>query len=729
MSVRTRKKRAHRKKRQPLSKAMLALVIVLVIFGAGGIAVAAAAAVWLQDLPDYKDSSAFNYAQKTSVYANDGTTLLAEFYVENRDPIELSEMSDYVLEGTVATEDERFYEHDGVDMLGIARAIVVNLTGTGREGASTITQQFVRNTVLADEANESTIKRKVREAYISLELEKMFSKDEILQMYLNTINYGQGAYGIEAASQLYFSKPAKDLTLPEAATLIGIPQSPTYNNPVDNPENCLARRNLVLDRMLSNNYITQEERDEAQQTPLTLNITREEETNGIMKYDYFTSYVRDTLLQDYSVNEVFKGGLNVKTTLDPHVQDLAEEAVNRKLDSLPENLECALVAIDPDTGFIQAMVGGRDYKTNEFNLATQAKRQAGSSFKTFTLLAALDEGYSPETNLNCTSKVKIGNWDVANYGNANYGTRSIESAFAVSSNTGFAELCTEIGPDKVADMAHKCGIESDLESVPSITLGVEEVSALEMAQAYATIANGGTLHKANCIEEIKDSSGQVIYHADTRGDKVLNTDLTQAAVEVMEGVVQKGTGRNAALYNGQPVGGKTGTSEDYRDKWFCGITPQISVAIWIGDRNEKSMPTWVACDSIFGDFVNKLLRGQDKEEFPKGAGTIKFTKTDIGHGSGTDGETVSAEGEKPEEKDDKPEEPTTNEPAPNPDGGGTNTPSGGNSSGGNGSGGTTTPPSGGNTAGSTGGSGGTGGGTGGSGGDSSAHPTGGRAAA
>lgn len=729
MSVRTRKKRAHRKKRQPLSKAMLALVIVLVIFGAGGVAVAAAAAVWLQDLPDYKDSSAFNYAQKTSVYANDGTTLLAEFYVENRDPIELSEMSDYVLEGTVATEDERFYEHDGVDMLGIARAIVVNLTGTGREGASTITQQFVRNTVLADEANESTIKRKVREAYISLELEKMFSKDEILQMYLNTINYGQGAYGIEAASQLYFSKPAKDLTLPEAATLIGIPQSPTYNNPVDNPENCLARRNLVLDRMLSNNYITQEEHDEAQQTPLTLNITREEETNGIMKYDYFTSYVRDTLLQDYSVNEVFKGGLNVKTTLDPHVQDLAEEAVNRKLDSLPENLECALVAIDPDTGFIQAMVGGRDYKTNEFNLATQAKRQAGSSFKTFTLLAALDEGYSPETNLNCTSKVKIGNWDVANYGNANYGTRSIESAFAVSSNTGFAELCTEIGPDKVADMAHKCGIESDLESVPSITLGVEEVSVLEMAQAYATIANGGTLHKANCIEEIKDSSGQVIYHADTRGDKVLNTDLTQAAVEVMEGVVQKGTGRNAALYNGQPVGGKTGTSEDYRDKWFCGITPQISVAIWIGDRNEKSMPTWVACDSIFGDFVNKLLRGQDKEEFPKGAGTIKFTKTDISHGSGTDGETVSAEGEKPEEKDDKPEEPTTNEPATNPDGGGTNTPSGGNGSGGNGSGGTTTPPSGGNTGGSTGGSGGTGGGTGGSGGDSSAHPAGGRAAA
>jgi penicillin-binding protein 1A len=689
---------------------MMALVIVLVVFGIGGIAAAAAAMVWLQDLPDYKDSSAFNYAEKTSVYANDGTTLLAEFYIENRDPVELSEISQYVLDGTVATEDERFYEHDGVDMMGIARAIVVNLTGTGKEGASTITQQFVRNTVLADEATESTIKRKVREAYISLELEKMYDKDEILQMYLNTINYGQGAYGIEAASQLYFSKPAKDLTLDEAATLIGIPQSPTYNNPIDNPESCLARRNLVLDRMLSNHYITQEEHDEAQQAPLELNVTREESTNGIIKYDYFTSYVRDTLLQDYSVNEVFKGGLTVVTTLDPHVQDLAEAAVDRKLEGLPDNLECALVAIDPDTGFIEAMVGGRDFTTNEFNLATQAKRQAGSSFKTFTLLAALDEGISPETNLNCTSKVKINDWEVANYGNANYGTRSIESAFAVSSNTGFAELCTEIGPQKVVDMAHKCGIESELEAVPSITLGVEEVSVLEMAQAYATIANGGTLHKANCIEEIRDSSGQVIYRADTQGEKVLSTDLTEAAVKVMEGVVQKGTGRNAALYNGQPVGGKTGTSEDYRDKWFCGITPQISVAIWIGDRNEKSMPTWVAADSIFGDFVNKLLQGQEKEDFPKGAGTIKFTKTDIGHGSGASGATVSAEGEKPEE-DEKEEKPETNEPETpttgtqtpeeggssggnNGESGGSNTPSGG-SSGGSSSGGTTDPPSGG----------------------------------
>lgn len=238
-------------KRRTASKGLIALCVVLVLLVAGAFSAFALVSSWLEDLPNYEDASAYNTAEKTKVYANDGTTLLAEFYLENRDPVEISEISDYVLEGTVATEDERFYEHNGVDLAGIGRAIFVNITG-GHEGASTITQQFVRNTVLAEEATESTLKRKVREAYISTKLEEQYSKDEILLMYLNTINYGQGAYGIEAASQLYFSKHASDLTLTEAATLIGIPQSPTYNNPVDNPDACKQRRNLVLDRMLSN---------------------------------------------------------------------------------------------------------------------------------------------------------------------------------------------------------------------------------------------------------------------------------------------------------------------------------------------------------------------------------------------------------------------------------------------------------------------------------------------
>lgn len=697
-------------------------IIIAAILGLGCLGTVGLCVAWLQDLPDYTDASAYNVAEKTKVYASDGTTLLAELYLENRDPIELSEMGDYVTKGTVATEDERFYEHNGVDLWGIARAVWVNVTGTGHEGASTITQQFVRNTILADEMQESTLKRKVREAYIAIQLEQMYSKEEILQMYLNTINYGQGAYGIQAAAELYFSKNAKDLTIAEAATLIGIPQAPTYNNPIDNPDNCLERRNLVLDRMLTNGVITQEEHDAAQAEPISLNVTMSDSNDGLYKYKYFTSYVRDTLLQDYSSDEVFKGGLNVITTLDVDTQKAAEEAADAKLSGLPDNLELAMVAVDPDTGYIKAMVGGRDYDNDEFNLATQAKRQPGSSFKTFTLLAALNDGVSPETNLNCTSHVNIDGWEVENYGGSNYGTRSIASAFAVSSNTGFAELCTEIGPSKVVEMANTCGIEQELQAYPSITLGAQEVTVREMAQAYATIANGGTKHEAVCIQSITDASGNTIYTADTTGEKVLDTSLTQAATEVMEGVITNGTGRGAAISNGQPAAGKTGTSENWRDKWFCGITPQMSVAIWIGGREEVRMPSYIAADDVFGDFMSTILEGEPIEQFPTSDEKLEYTQHDFGHGEGTEGEAPEHEGDTVQ----TPDEDTTDDSATNEEttGGGATggdtatepeTPDSGGETGGDSEtegGGTTPPSSGGDEGENPGGGGGSGGETG-----------------
>lgn len=681
-----RSRHAARKERAGFRLGIVGIVIAAIL-GIGCLGTLGVCFVWLQDLPDYTDTSAYNVAEKTKVYASDGTTLLAELYLENRDPIELSEMGDYVTQGTVATEDERFYEHNGVDLWGILRAVWVNVTGTGHEGASTITQQFVRNTILSDEMQESTLKRKVREAYIAIQLEQMYSKEEILQMYLNTINYGQGAYGIQAAAELYFSKNAKDLTIAEAATLIGIPQAPTYNNPIDNPDNCLERRNLVLDRMLTNGVITQEEHDAAQAEPISLNVTMSDSNDGLYQYKYFTSYVRDTLLEDYSSDEVFKGGLTVITTLDVNTQNAAEQAADAKLSGLSDNLELAMVAVDPDTGFIKAMVGGRDYDTDEYNLATQAKRQPGSSFKTFTLLAALNDGVSPQTNLNCTSHVNIDGWEVENYGGSNYGTRSIASAFAVSSNTGFAELCTEIGPSKVVEMANTCGIEQELQAYPSITLGAQEVTVREMAQAYATIANGGTKREAVCIQSITDASGNTIYTADTTGEKVLDTSLTQAATEVMEGVITNGTGRSAAISNGQPAAGKTGTSENWRDKWFCGITPQMSVAIWIGGREEVQMPSYVACDDVFGDFMSTILEGQPIEQFPTSDEELEYTTTDFGHGEGATGEAPEHEGDTVQTPD---EETTTDTPSDSgaTPGDGTNT-GGGNTGGDNTGGGNT----------------------------------------
>lgn len=705
MASRVRRSK-HSANRGPLSKIGVVVVVIAGLLVVGCVSAFAVCSAWLEDLPDYTDASAYNYAEKTSVYANDGKTLLAEFYLENRDPVSLDEISDYVKKGTVATEDERFYEHNGVDLQGIARALWVNITGTGYEGASTITQQFVRNTILADEMNESTLKRKVREAYIAIQLEQIYSKDEILQMYLNTINYGQGAYGIEAAAQLYYSKSASDLTIAEAATLIGIPQSPTYNNPINDPERCLNRRNTVLDRMLSNDVITQEEHDAAQAEDLNLNVSETDSTDGIYKYDYFTSYVRDTLLSEYSTEEVFKGGLTVITTLDVDMQRAAEEAAETKYKSLSDNLELALVAVDPDTGYIKALIGGKDYSTDQYNLATQAQRQPGSSFKTFTLLAALDSGISPDTKLDCRSTVEIDGWKVSNYGGSDYGVRTVAGAFTVSSNTGFAELVTEIGASKVVNMAQTCGInKSELDAVPSITLGTEEVTVREMAQAYATIANGGTYREAVCIQEIQDSSGATIYRADTTGEKVLDTALTQAATEIMKTVVTSGTGTRARLSSGQEVAGKTGTSQNYRDKWFCGITPQLSVAIWIGGREEVSMPTSVRCDDVFSDFVGEVLDDQPIEKFPTTSEKLEYTTYNIGYGSLEPEEEKDSDTETDETIDKTTDETTKNS---------TDT----------GSSGTTTNSSGTSSGGTTGGSSGTTGGSGGSSGTGSGGSSG-----
>lgn len=574
--------------------------------------------MWLKDLPDYEDQSKYTLARKTQVYAADEKTLLAEFYLEDREPLDsLDEVSEYVTMATIDTEDERFYDHNGIDIQGIARAALNNITGGAREGASTLTQQFVRSTVLASEAGDQTYKRKVREAYIALKLEEIFSKDEILLMYLNTVNYGSGAYGIEAAADKYFQKSADELTLTEAATLAGIPQSPTYNNPIDYPDECLERRNLVLSRMLSNGDITQEEYDEAVASPLAIDPAPAADDDGILKYPYFTSYVRQVLLEQYTEEEIFKGGLTVVTTLDVNAQKEAERAVDEKLEPLEDDIEMALVAVDPETGYIKALVGGRDYEKDEFNLATQATRQPGSSFKTFTLAAAIEDGINPNTTtVDCTSTVKIDNWSVENYGKANYGTKTIAGAFAVSSNTGFARLIEVLGPEKVVDMAERCGIETPLDPVPSITLGSEGVTVREMAGAYATIANGGIHRDAVAIQTVKDKDGNVIFEADTEGERVMDEEVAKATEQVMEGVVTGGTGTAAALGNGQEVAGKTGTSEQWRDSWFCGITPQYSVAIWMGARQERTMPESYTATSVFSSFVGALLSGQGPVQFP-----------------------------------------------------------------------------------------------------------------
>ena len=357
---------------------------------------------WLSDLPDYTDPDQYMVSEPTTVLDANGTEI-ATLYVQNRESVTIDQVSQYVLDGTVATEDERFYEHNGVDLIGIARAVMVQLTG-GSEGASTITQQLVRNTILSEEQFDNTIERKVREAFIAVKMEEVYSKEEILMMYLNTIYYGHGAYGIETAAQTYLSKSAKDLTLAEAALLVGLPNAPSRYDPTVNPDYAIQRRNTVLNRMCSNGKITEEERDAAQAEPLTLNVNSIPES-GTLAHPYFVDYVKSLLQEEFSSDMIFKGGLTVKTTIDPILQALAEQtAVERMNAEGADELQVGMVVVDPKTGYIKAMVGGKDYYADENHVNhALSRRSTGSSFKTFTLAAAIKAGMSPNVLLNCSS--------------------------------------------------------------------------------------------------------------------------------------------------------------------------------------------------------------------------------------------------------------------------------------------------------------------------------------
>ena len=570
-------------------------------------------------------------------YAGDEATLLAEFQLEKRDPVTYEEISPYVLEGTVDTEDVRFYEHEGVDIPGIARAFVNNLRGGDLEGASTITQQLVRNTVLSEEATDISFERKIREAELAIDLEKRFSKDDILVKYLNIINYGDGCYGIEAAAQNYFQVSALDLTLAQAATLVGIPQSPTYLNPKVYPDACLARRNVVLDRMLSAGDITQQEHDDAQAEELGLNPAPDAPADGIYAYPFFTSYVRSLLFDENnpygcSYADLFKGGLTIYTSLDPELQDAAQAAVDNQRANMADNLDASIVAIDVATGQVKAMTRGVPYGQGEgesqVNIATGdggTGRQAGSTFKAFTLAAAIEQGISPQTLVDCTSPLKKGQdgapEDFENFNGNDYGIQTIQSATAISSNTGYLRLSNSIGQASTTEMASRLGVTSPMQPVYTATEGVADVNPLEMASAYATLASGGVKREPTVITKILDRDGNVIWpqeESDT-GERVLDEKVAAATTKVLETVFTQsnGTATSARLNSGQPVAGKTGTASSFTDHWLVGYTPSLSCAAWIGDPSGAiETDHGLTANALWKDFMDRATSGKAIENFP-----------------------------------------------------------------------------------------------------------------
>src|ERR687889_1084612 len=530
------------------------------------------------------------------------------FHGENRKTASLEDMPPSLLDALVAKEDERFRTHSGVDLWGIIRALWVNvLIVTGLlsdetvEGASTITQQYVKNAYLS---GDLSLQRKLKEAVIAVELERKYEKDEILAMYLNTMYFGNNAYGVEAAAETYFNKSTDELTVGESATLIGLLWSPSTLG--SNRDEATNQRNLVLDRMRQAGYITRQDHmealDESLPDPWPKAPMVESGLTGPPLTRDFAEFAQEELVNRYGANTVLAGGLSVYTTLDLESQVAAEETLYKPGGYLsdPENPDAALVSIEPETGSVTAMVGNRE-EESRFNLVTQARRQPGSSFKPFALIAALEQGIDPSTQFVSENKRYVvkdaeGNperWEVENYENEEHGPISLEEALWLSDNSVFADLVLNVdgrgienGPEKVVEVANRLGVTNNLDAHPTVALGTQEVSPLDMATAYATIANGGRKVTPTGIQKVVRNEGQedeeVLYTASQEeGEQVIDPEVARKATEIMVGNVTRGIGWKAALGD-RPVAGKTGTSENFFDAWFIGFTPQLATGVWMG---------------------------------------------------------------------------------------------------------------------------------------------------
>ena len=539
-------------------------------------------------------------ARSTIVQDRNGK-LIARLHAEaDRVHIVFEQMPQHLRQAVIAAEDRTFYTHSGVSLPSIVRAAFANVTGLGvRQGGSTITQQFVKNAYVG---SERTLWRKVKEAIVSIKVERQLSKNEILEDYLNTIYLGRGAYGVEAAAQTYFRKHAQSLALHESALLAALISAPETYDPVRNPEVAKRRRDAVLRAMASLGAINDAQASEAIAQPVKVRQRSAVSTAPSTIGAHFVEDVRRILVRQYGADRVYRGGLVVKTTLDLRLQRFAEEAVASVLDR-KDDPEAALVAIDNATGGVLAMIGGRTFEENEFNLASQGRRQAGSAFKPFVLASAIDQEYSIKSRFDAPAKITLETgfqpWEVHNYDDRNYGKIDLVRATENSVNTFYAQLILKIGPRNVAEMAAHTGITSKLQAVPSLTLGTSEVTPMELTGAYATFASSGMHAQPHLIRVIQDVNGDVLFESEIRPQRVVPAKVADTVAYTLTRVVENGTGRRADM-GSRPVGAKTGTTEDHVDAWFQGFTRQISTGVWMGYPDGKRKMTNVRGIAVSG---------------------------------------------------------------------------------------------------------------------------------
>ena len=576
-------------------------------------------------------------------YDSKGSLIYTTLSEERRIPININYIPDHTQKAFIAIEDNRFYDHLGVDFRGTARAVVSTLSGREVQGGSTITQQLAKNAFLTQ---ERTITRKVKEAFLARELEKRYTKDEILEMYLNHIYFGQGAYGVESAARYYFNKEAKDLNIAESATLAAIPKSPNYFNPFENPKASKERQELVIDQMVKYGFITEAQGEAAKKEELKLATTakkREDNPNF-----YFIDMITQKVIDELGAEALYKGGLKVYTTLDSDMQRAAIESLKhlpapvapfmeeKDLEKLKEDEhpvayndknkltqpQVALVAIDPNTGHVKAMLGGRGQ--DKFNRATLSVRQPGSSFKPFVYLTGMANGFTPASIMEDKEEEFDKDWRPRNVTKKWYGKVTLRTAIARSMNIPTIRLAREVGVRKVVETAQKMGI-STLETEGkytdanlSMAIGglSHGVSPLEMASAYGVFATNGILCKPFALLKITDANGQTLYENETVAKRVMDPKPIYSTVDMMKDVLIWGSGGGMGI--GRPAAGKTGTTDNYVDAWFVGFTPDLSTAVWVGDDNNRTLDNMSGSGtplSIWHDFMIKAHKDIPVSDF------------------------------------------------------------------------------------------------------------------
>lgn len=527
------------------------------------------------------------------IYDSDGKEIAIVHAAENRDPVKITQIPKDLQNAFIAVEDSRFYEHSGVDPRGILRALWANISdGTIAEGGSTITQQLAKNAYLTQ---ERTMQRKIQEMFLALQLERQYTKQEILELYLNQIYFGQGAYGVQAAARTYFGKNVEELDLNECAMLAGIPKSPNYYSPFNNLQAAQERKAIVLEQMAKYHYITSQTAAKTATADVVLAPAVKPE--GPTVASYFIDYVTQLLVSRYGADAVYKDGLKIYTTIDMDMQRAAEAA----LDHLPDygtdangimQPQAALVAIDPHNGYIKAMVGGRG--TDQFNRATMAERQPGSAFKPFVFAAALEDNFSPSTVIE-DSPITIGDWSPQNDSRRFSGKVTLRTVATYSMNVPTVKIAQKLGMDKPIYYAQEMGITTFVLDGPTndrnlaSALGglTKGVTPLEITSAYGTFANQGVHVNSVAIVKVLDRNGKVLEQAEPQQHNVISEESAAALTSMLQDVILKGTGTGANI--GRPAAGKTGTTSDYHDAWFVGYTPDLVAGVWVGDDNNESM--------------------------------------------------------------------------------------------------------------------------------------------